>query len=231
MTNLLLTGIRQTEAQHLIGTPTAVEYRGGTAYQNSAVLFDAQAQITGHYEKVHLVPYGEYVPFKEWLPFLGKMVAQVGNFIPGKTGQSIAWQNHRLGVQICYEIIFPALSRAMVRNGTDLLVNVTNDAWFGETSAPRQHFSMAVFRAIENRRALARAANTGISGFIDPNGRIIQESELNTASALTQALPLMATGSVYTRIGALFALSCLAIALLVVGRAAWNLYRKQKPEV
>ncbi len=228
MTDLLQAGIRQTRADHLIGTPTTIQKNGHTAYHNSAVLFDPQARSADHYKKVHLVPFGEYVPFKEWLPFLGKMVAQVGDFIPGPAGKAIAWQGRHLGVQICYEIIFPALSRAMVQNETDILINITNDAWFGKTSAPRQHFSMVAFRAIENRRALARAANTGISGFIDPVGRIIAASELNTATTLTQTLPLMTTASIYTAIGDIFALGCLAVTLFVIGQALYGRYRQRR---
>lgn len=228
MTDLLQAGIRRTKTDHLIGTPTAIPYNGRTAYHNSAVLFDAQNRVVDHYEKVHLVPYGEYVPFKEWLPFIGKMVAQVGDFIPGEAGKAIAWQGGRLGVQICYEIIFPALSRAMVNNETDILVNITNDAWFGETSAPHQHFSMAVFRSIENRRALARAANTGISGFIDPVGRILAASELNTSAALTRSLPLMTTTSIYTRCGDLFAWGCLLLTLVVGGRSLSECFKNRK---
>ncbi len=228
LTALLQTGIRQTHADHLIGTPTAIRHNDRTAYRNSALLFDARAGLVDHYEKAHLVPFGEYVPFKEWLPFLGKMVAQVGDFIPGPAGKAIAWQGRHLGVQICYEIIFPELSRAMVQNKTDILINITNDAWFGKTSAPRQHFSMAVFRAIENRRALARAANTGISGFIDPVGRIIRASELNTATTLTQALPLMTATSIYTSAGDIFALGCLVVTLFVAGRGLLYRCRKRK---
>ncbi len=228
LTALLQTGIRQTRTDHLIGTPTAIRNNTHTAYHNSALLFDARAEPGDHYEKVHLVPFGEYVPFKKWLPFLGKMVAQVGDFIPGPAGKAIAWQDLHLGVQICYEIIFPALSRAMVQNNTDILINITNDAWFGKTSAPRQHFSMAVFRAIENRRALARAANTGISGFIDPAGRIIAASELDTATTLTKALPLMTTASIYTAIGDIFALGCLIVTLFVIAQKIHGRYRKRK---
>lgn len=228
MTDLLQAGIRRTKTDHLIGTPTAIRYKGRTAYHNSAVLFDDQSRIVDHYEKVHLVPYGEYVPLKKWLPFIGKMVAQVGDFIPGEEGKAIAWQGGRLGVQICYEIIFPALSRAMVNNKTAILVNITNDAWFGETSAPRQHFSMAVFRSIENRRTLARAANTGISGFIDPVGRILMASKLNTPAALTQSLPLMATTSIYTRVGDLFASGCLLVTLIIGGHNLIGRLKKRK---
>ncbi len=228
MTDLLVKGIRETRTGYLIGSPTAVRHKERTVYHNSAILFDEQARMLDSYNKVHLVPFGEYVPFKEWLPFLGKMVAQVGDFIPGEKGQAVAWQEMNLGIQICYEIIFPGLSRAMVQNGTDILVNITNDAWFGETSAPRQHFSMAVFRAVENRRALARAANTGISGFIDPVGRIIKTSDLNTAVTLTQALPLMTATTFYTLNGDLFALFCLIVTLFLSSRALLGRYRKRK---
>ena len=228
MTDLLQAGILRTKTDHLIGAPTAIRYKGRTAYHNSAILFDAQSRVVDHYEKVHLVPYGEYVPFKEWLPFIGKMVAQVGDFIPGEEGKAIAWQGGRLGVQVCCEIIFPALSRAMVNNRTDILVNITNDAWFGETSAPRQHFSMAVFRSIENRRALARAANTGISGFIDPVGRVLKASRLNTPAALTQPLPLMNTVSIYTRYGDLFAWSCLLVTLIIGARNLIDWFTKRR---
>jgi apolipoprotein N-acyltransferase len=170
----------------------------------------------GKYDKTHLVPFGEYVPFKKWLPFLGKMVAQVGDFRAGKVGNTIPWRNEQLGVQICYEIIFPELSRAMVRSQASILINITNDAWFGKTSGPYQHFSMTVFRAVENRRSLARAANTGISGFIDPAGRILTSTALLQEAVATQTVPLLKVRSIYTRLGDLFAQACLAVVLLTI---------------
>jgi len=137
-------------------------------------------------------------------------VAQVGDFRPGKAGKTIPWKKDALGIQICYEIIFPGLSRAMVKNDAVLLINITNDAWFGKTSGPYQHFSMTVLRAVENRRALARAANTGISGFIDPAGRILTSTPLLQEAALTRTLPLIRKKTFYTRFGDIFALACLA---------------------
>jgi apolipoprotein N-acyltransferase len=229
LTGLLQTAIRRTGTDHLIGTPTAIRHNGRTAYHNSAILFDGRAAPVDHYEKVHLVPFGEYVPFKKWLPFLGKMVAQVGDFVPGAEGKAVAWQDRRLGVQICYEIIFPTLARKMVQNEADILVNITNDAWFGKTSAPQQHFSMAVFRAVENRRALVRAANTGISGFIDPAGRILKASALNVPAAFSQPLPLMRTASIYTRFGDLFARGCLLVTLFAGGGMLARRIRKLRP--
>jgi len=156
------------------------------------------------------------VPFKKWLPFLGKIVAQVGDFRPGSPGKTLPWKENALGVQICYEIIFPGLSRAMAKNDAVLLINITNDAWFGTTSGPYQHFSMTIFRAVENRRALARAANTGISGFIDPVGRILTSTSLLEEAAVIQTLPLIHKKTVYTRFGDLMALACLAGTMFVM---------------
>ena len=125
-------------------------------------------RMLGTYDKAHLVPYGEFTPFKEYLPFLGKIVEHVGDFVAGPQGMTLDWQGRKLGIQICYEIIFPELSRLLTKNGAALLVNITNDAWYGTTAGPYQHFSLVALRAVENRRALARVANTGISGFVDP---------------------------------------------------------------
>jgi apolipoprotein N-acyltransferase len=103
----------------------------------------------------------------------------------------------------------------MVKNKALLLINITNDAWYGKTSAPHQHFSMAVFRAVENRRALVRAANTGISGFIDPAGRIVSSTPLFKDAVMTRSMPLIDTATIYTRIGDVFAWLCLAVTMLV----------------
>jgi apolipoprotein N-acyltransferase len=142
-------------------------------------------------------------------------VAQVGDFRGGMEGKTLSWKTEQIGVQICYEIIFPGLSRAMAKNNASLLINITNDAWFGKTSGPYQHFSMTVFRAVENRRALVRSANTGISGFIDPAGRVLASIPLLQEAALAQSTPFLRTKTVYTRIGDLFAELCLAVVLLV----------------
>jgi apolipoprotein N-acyltransferase len=111
-------------------------------------------------------------------------------------------------VLICFEILFPDISRAFVQNRADLLTTVTNDAWFGHTSAAAQHFSIAILRAVENRRSVARAANTGISGFIDPTGRVRQATPVFTDAMILQTLPAMTSLSCYTRFGDLFTLIC-----------------------
>jgi apolipoprotein N-acyltransferase len=183
----------------------------------------------GKYNKTHLVPYGEYVPLKKWLPFLGKIVAQVGDFDTGQIGNTLQWKDQHLGVQICYEIIFPALSRAMARNNASLLINITNDAWFGKTSGPYQHFSMTVLRAVENRRSLARAANTGISGFVDPAGRILASTALLEEAAVVRSLPLLKEKSIYTQTGDLFARGCMGIVILLtlIEIVRWGIKRKK----
>jgi apolipoprotein N-acyltransferase len=215
-TQKVMEGIAQCNTDFLIGSPSFARMEGRVVYYNSAYLIRPKSKIISKYDKAHLVPYGEYVPFKNWFPFLGKMVAQVGDFQPGEPGKTLPWDKGALGVQICYEIIFPGLSRAMVKNNAVLLINITNDAWFGTTGGPYQHFSMTVFRAVENRRALARAANTGISGFIDPAGRILFSTALLEQTVATRTLPLISEKTFYTRFGDLFALACLAGSLFAI---------------
>jgi apolipoprotein N-acyltransferase len=213
---MVMEGIRQVNADFLFGSPSFVRRNKIVEYYVSAYLVSPQSKTISRYDKVHLVPYGEYVPLKKWVPFLGKMVAHVGDFVPGKKGATLPWKNDNLGIQICYEIIFPGLSRAMVNHNATLLVNITNDAWFGETSGPYQHFSMTVFRAVENRRTLARAANTGISGFVDPVGRILAATPLMQEAVVTRAVPLIKEKTIYTRFGDVFAWTCLVLTLSAI---------------
>jgi apolipoprotein N-acyltransferase len=224
-TRRVMQGIRATGTHFLVGAPS-FELRGREAdYFNSAYLVGPAGEVLGKYDKAHLVPYGEYTPFKEYLPFLGKMVEHVGDFKPGTPGQILDMQGRKLGVQICYEIIFPALSRAMVQNGAALLITITNDAWYGTTAGPYQHFSLAVLRAVENRRALVRAANTGISGFIDPAGRLLDPTPLLEEAAVVRELPLLETGTIYTRFGDIFAAACLMASIAL---AAWEALRRRR---
>ena len=214
-TRMVQDGIRQVKTDFLIGTPYFTLKDRIIRFFNSAFLITSNGSVSEKYHKAHLVPFGEYVPLKKFLPFIGKMVEQVGDFEAGEKGALIPWQNARLGVLICYEAIFPDLSRKTVKNGSTVLINITNDAWYGRTSAPYQHFSMAVFRAVENRRALVRSANTGFSGFIDPVGRIGNHTELFEDAVLTENVPLLSTLSFYTRFGDVFALGCIAVSLIL----------------
>ncbi|MGD9366364.1 MAG: apolipoprotein N-acyltransferase [Desulfobacteraceae bacterium] len=201
LTGMVVEGIKTAKAHFVIGSPSYAAGKESLIYHNSAYLVSPEGQVEGKYDKVHLVPFGEYVPLKRWLPFINKMVAQVGDFKPGHEGNTLAWEGHRIGMLICYEVIFPGLARAMAQNGAHLLVNITNDAWFGRTSAAFQHFSMAVFRAVENRRHLARAANTGISGFIDPCGRIVALTQLYQEATVKYRISLLEVSSLYNRWG------------------------------
>jgi len=216
LSETILQGIQEAGTTFLIGSPSFIRKEKKVEYYNSAYLINPSGKVNGRYDKAHLVPFGEYVPFKKWLPSLGKIVEQVGDFKPGRKGDTLRWKDTNLGIQICFEIIFSELSRMMVNNDAGLIVNITNDAWFGTTSAPYQHFSMAVFRAIENRRALIRSANTGISGFVDPAGRIIASTPLFKAATLTHSVPIMKEKTFYTRFGDWFAVACLAVTLLTV---------------
>ena len=217
LTKRVFTGIQPTHADYIISSPAFVRKENRVEYRNRAFMIVAsRKEISGTYDKAHLVPFGEYVPLKKWLPFLGKLVAQVGDFSAGKKGATLEWGGHRIGMLICYELIFPYLSRENTRNGANLLVNITNDAWYGRTSAPYQHFSMAVFRAVENRRAMARSANTGISGFVDPTGKIIAASPIFEKAALTAQIPLMNISTIYTRFGDWFSLICVVISVCVI---------------
>jgi len=208
--------IKKSGACFLVGSPSYERNDGRIEYYNSAYLLNPEGNPIGKYNKVHLVPYGEYIPLKKWFPFLGKLTAQVGDFTSGKKGSILTWRENGIGIQICFEVIFPDLVRAMAKNKAALFVNVTNDAWFGTSSGPYQHFSMTIFRSVENKRALVRSANTGISGFIDPCGRILGVIPLCREATLTRTMPFMKIKTLYMMIGDLFAWICLASASVFI---------------
>jgi apolipoprotein N-acyltransferase len=198
--------VRESKTNFLIGSPAFKIDEKETLYYNRAYMLNRFSIVTATYDKTHLVPFGEYVPFGNVLTFLGKITAQAGNFSTGdKSFVPLDFQEHRTGVLICFEILFPHIATKFVKNGADILTTITNDAWFGRTSAPMQHFSMAVFRAVENRRSVVRAANTGISGFIDPTGKILETTSLFTDKAITRQMPALSLISFYTRYGDIFA--------------------------
>ncbi|WP_147821389.1 apolipoprotein N-acyltransferase [Salidesulfovibrio onnuriiensis] len=137
---------------------------------NRAFLVDGEGMDTGKYDKEHLVPFGEYMPLEDFMPF-EKLVQAAGNFKPGNGNEPIRVKDVPFGVLVCYEAIFPELAQKQVANGAQLLVNISNDAWFGETAAPMQHLALTALRALEQGRWIARCTNTGITAFIDPLGR------------------------------------------------------------
>ncbi len=199
--------VRESKTHYLIGSPAFIALEKETLYYNRVYMLNRFSIVTATYDKTHLVPFGEYVPFGKYLTFLGKITAQAGNFSTGDSSfVPLDFKEHKTGVLICFEILFPQIASEFVKNGADFLTTVTNDAWFGRTSAPMQHFSMAVFRAVENRRSLVRAANTGISGFIDPKGEILETTPLFTDRAITRQMPALTLISFYTRYGDIFAI-------------------------
>nr|WP_320010342.1 apolipoprotein N-acyltransferase [uncultured Desulfobulbus sp.] len=188
-------------------------------YYNGALLLGPDGKLHGTHAKQHLVPFGEYVPFREYLPFLEPLVETAGNFTPGTDKKPLQLGVMHLGVLICYESIFPEIAHASVLAGANLLVNMTNDAWYGRSSAPYQSLAMAVFRAVENKRSLIRSANTGISGFIDPLGRVISQTALFEEDALVARVPMVDIMTVFNKQGFRFgSASALALAFLIVLR-------------
>jgi apolipoprotein N-acyltransferase len=208
----------------LFGSPAFQSAPEGTVrLLNSAYLFPPTPAGQGsspfaeaRYDKIHLVPFGEYVPLKSMLFFVDKMVTGIGEFVPGKEARVLDIRSAKIGTAICYEVIFPDLVRRFVNNGANMMATITNDAWFGQSAAPFQHFSMVVFRAIENRVPIARSANTGISGFIDAHGKILQETPIFAEEARLQQLPLGFRRTFYTAYGDIFALGCFAIILALL---------------
>ena len=183
---------------------------------NSAVLLNKEGKTIYQYDKIHMVPFGEYVPLKSILFFVNKLVAGIGNYVPGKEYVKAKTGFGSFATLICYEVIFPGLVRKFYTDGGDFIVNITNDAWFGNTAGPHQHFSMAVFRAIENRKPLIRAANTGISGFIDSNGRILFSTPVFRRLRLTEDVKTDSTMTFYTRYGDLFSYLCMVLSIVMV---------------
>lgn len=204
---------RQAGAALLFGSPAYRKEPGGLRYLNSAFLLDRDSKEKGRSDKIHLVPFGEYVPLKRFLPFIDKIVVGIGDFSPG-TINPLPLNGHKLGVLVCYEAIFPELAREWVRQGSGLLVNITNDAWFGNSSAPWQHLSMVRFRAVENRVWIARAANTGISAFITPSGRIQSETPLFEKTFATVNVGLGARPGIYARTGDLIPILFLIVSIV-----------------
>ena len=191
---------RMTSTHLLVGT-TEIESDEQTRYYNAAHMVGPSGETTGVYRKQHLVPFGEYVPLQEALFFVSPLVEAVGSFSAGRSSQALPFNNDLISTAICYEIIYPGLVRELVLAGAELLTTMTNDAWFGLTAAPHQHFQMARMRAIEQGRYLVRSANTGISGVVDPYGRVITQSDLFEEAVLVNEARLLTGVTFYGRIG------------------------------
>jgi apolipoprotein N-acyltransferase len=208
------------------------EYSSDTqAWQdyNSAMIVSTDGSRIGRYDKIHLVPFGEYIPFKNLLVFAHKLTGRVSDFgrgtdrrvflLPTQDGA-----HHRYGIFICYEAVFADEVRHFARNGAEVLVNISDDGWYGDTSAPWQHLNMARMRAIENRRWLLRDTNSGITAAIDPYGRVRQSIPRHQADALPAQYGFRDDITFYTAHGDVFAWCC---AILSIGAAGWCVNQHQ----
>jgi apolipoprotein N-acyltransferase len=214
----LLIGSDQVEP--VKASPQAKEVT--SLYYNAAFIVEPDGTVGAVYRKMHLVPFGEYVPLKTLLFFVGPIVESVSDFTPGRDPVLLPVGDHVASTAICYEVIYPNLIRRFVRDGSELLTTITNDAWYGRSSAAYQHWDQASMRAIEQGRYLARAANTGISGFVDPYGRVVTKTALFEQAILVRDVRFLKARTVYNRIGDLVAwlsLAFTAAALL----ATWRL--------
>ena len=183
-------------------------------YRNSAYVYGNDGMLAGSYSKVHLVPFGEYTPLISYFPFLLKLTAAGGDFAPGESHKPIETPLGKIGILICYEGAFPSITVETVRKGAQVLVNLTNDAWYDRSSAPYQHLAFYVFRAIEADRYVLRAANTGISTIIDPRGRIKEQTDLFVENTFTGMFSLKTEKTPYVNYGdyfILFSFLCLLV--------------------
>ncbi len=192
----------------LFGVPSLIFVDGEAKLQNSALLVRHDGTLLGSYAKQHLVPFGEYVPYQNVLFFVNRLVHAAGDFVPGRGPSLMKHDGHALGVLICYEGIFPRLARAATRGGADILVNITNDAWYGDTGAPYQHMEMSLWRAVEFRVPLVRAANTGVSVIVDAKGQILGRIPLNETGQLVAEIHPLQKMTLYERWGDFFAWLC-----------------------
>ena len=212
---------RQARVSILFGSDQ-IERGVPNRYYNSAFLVGPDGTVGGVYRKMHLVPFGEYVPLQRLLFFAAPLTEQVGTFSPGLNAELLPVNGHPVSVAICYEVVYPALVRQFVAGGSELLTTITNDAWFGPTSAPYQHFEQAAMRAIEEGRYLVRSANTGISGIVDPYGRVLERTAVYQPAVVVGEARFLRTSTFYSRHG-----DILAYAAAVVTAALLLLARRQ----
>lgn len=192
---------RETESFLLFGSPAHELNNQKRIFLNSAFMISPKGENIGRSDKMHLVPFGEYVPLGSLFPFITKIVVGIGDFTPGKMAVPLDIGRTKIGTLVCYEAIFPELARMYVNAGARVLVNITNDAWFGNSSAPYQHLSIAAFRAIETRTPLIRAANTGITAIIDQNGHIRNMTGLFVKGFRTGEIKAGIGNSIYLKTG------------------------------
>lgn len=210
---------QQTNSYLIVGTTALTETKSPAEQPqliNSALVADPQGNIVGRYDKMHLVPFGEYVPLKHLLFFANKLTREVGDFAPGTERKVFDLNGTRMGVVICYESVFPDEVRQFAANGAQFFVNISNDGWYGETGAPFQHLQMTRMRAIENHRWILLATNNGVTASIDPLGRVVKKAERNIATVLPVPFSTELDNTFYSQEGDIFAWICVVISLLAI---------------
>jgi apolipoprotein N-acyltransferase len=227
--NHLVALSREVRAPLVVGSVDAVETTGSTRFYNSVFLVGDQG-IVRKYDKMHLVPFGEYIPMKWALGFVSRWAAFISDMDSGSQPVVFRASAAPFGTVICYEGIFPDLFRQFVRDGATWMVNVTNDAWFGTTNGPLQHLAMLPFRAVENRVAIARSANTGISTLIEPSGKIGPSLGLFEKGVLHGSLSIRGETTWYTRFGDLFALASTGMSMIAGLAGAVRRRREEEPD-
>ncbi len=218
-----MTALAQTENAPLIIGGIASDYSQQTQEYldyNAAMVIGADGNLIGRYEKIHLVPFGEYVPFAQYLTFAHKLTGRVSKFTRGTDRKIFRLNGHRYGIFICYEAVFADEVRHFAQLGAEVLVNISDDGWYGDTSAPWQHLNMARMRAIENRRWLLRTTNNGVTAVIDPYGRVRQSIPRHQVDALPARYGFRDDITFYTEHGDVFAWLCVLFSIIVV---AWSL--------
>lgn len=210
----------------LIVGSQGVSYDNEKRYYNSAFFVSTEGNISGEYRKIHLVPFGEFVPFGKAFPFLKVFTPIDEGFTPGNeyTIFQLAAHGLQISTLICFEDIFPGLARKFVKKGAGILVNITNDGWFGKTNAVYQHAFLSVFRAVENGVPLVRATNTGLSCFIYNTGKM---EFIQPFASISQAREVFMSkkDTIYTKYGDVFSWLCV-IGLLIIG--GHNVRRTEK---
>ena len=206
---------RQTQSYVVVGTMITNPADGGRP-RNSAIVLDPQGRELLQYDKIHLVPFGEYVPEWAFPGKIGKITLEVGDFVAGSNYQVAHTPQGAIGVFICYEAIFPQLVRRLAAQGATVLVTISDDTWFGDSSAAFQHLEMARMRAIENGRFLLRSTNDGITALIDPYGRVLATLPQHTRQVLTGRFNYRSGETFYTAHGDVFAWMCVAICVVVL---------------
>jgi apolipoprotein N-acyltransferase len=212
----VITLAEDLDVRLLLGFPDYEERDGGYRFFNSALLVTPTGRRLAEYRKIHLVPFGEMIPFEERFEFLRRINLGEGDFSPGEEYTVFELDGLKFAVAICFESIYPDLVRGFVKRGAGFIVNITNDEWFGPSLGPYQHAQMAVMRAVEFRVGLARCANTGISMFVDPYGRITSRTELFKRRILTGDVVAGSGGTFYLRAGKHVETAVLAAVLVLV---------------